>query len=260
MLRFVGALLLSAATAAAADSVFEKPLLYPVSGDPIVKRDVVYRTDGVAHLLADIYLPRGGTNRPIVVFVHGGPIGTDMQPKNWRVYRDYGRLLASNGFVAVTFNHRLFENAQFATSAADFEALLDYVRAHAKALKADPDRVVVWAFSGGGPLLSVAMRKPYVRALVDFYAFLQAPAPYSPLDHLLAGDLKVPILLARGGRDNEELNLALQTFMTDGLVRGATLELLNHPNGVHAFDILTDDARTRQIIRRAIEFVREQAR
>ena len=94
---------------AAATSPFEMPLLYPVTGDPIVRRDVVYRTDGNTSLLADIYLPRTGTRRPIAVFVHGGPLQPDMQPKNWRVYRDYGRLLAANGFVAVTFNHRFFE-------------------------------------------------------------------------------------------------------------------------------------------------------
>jgi predicted acyl esterase len=94
---------------AAATSPFEKPLLYPVTGDSMVRRDVVYRTDGDTRLLADIYLPRTGTKRPIAVFVHGGPLEPDMQPKNWRVYRDYGRLLAANGFVAVTFNHRFFE-------------------------------------------------------------------------------------------------------------------------------------------------------
>ena len=245
--------------AAAKGSPFEMPLLYPVDGNPVVRRDVVYRTDGGTPLLADIYLPRGGTKRPIAVFVHGGPIEPSMQPKNWRVYRDYGRLLASNGFVAVTFNHRLFEEGKYATSSADFDALLDYVRAHAAELKADPDHVIVWVFSGGGPLVSTAMQRPFVRRIVDFYGFLDAPAPFSPVEHVRAGQLKVPMLIARGGRDNEKLNAALLTFVTEALARGVTLELLNHPEGVHAFDILTDDARTREIIHRAVEFSKEAA-
>ena len=244
---------------AAATSPFEMPLLYPVTGDPIVRRDVVYRTDGNTSLLADIYLPRGGTKRPIAVFVHGGPIEPSMQPKNWRVYRDYGRLLAANGFVAVTFNHRLYEPGKYATSSADFDALLDYVRAHASELKADGDHVVVWVFSGGGPLVSTAMQRPFVRAIVDFYAFLDAPPPFAPIEHLRAGEMHVPMLIARGGRDDEKLNAALQAFLLEALAKGVSIELLNHPDGVHAFDILTDDARTREIIKRAVEFSREHS-
>ena len=182
-----------------------------------------------------------------------------MQPKNWRVYRDYGRLLAANGFVAVTFNHRFFEMGKYETASADFDALLQYVRAHAAELKADPDHIVVWVFSGGGPLVSTAMQRPFVRAIVDFYAFLDAPPPFSPIEHLRAGEMHVPMLIARAGRDNEKLNAALQSFLIEALAKGVAIELLNHPDGVHAFDILTDDARTRAIIKRAVEFSGERA-
>ena len=41
--------------------------------------------------------------------------------------------------------------------------------------------------------------------------------------------------------------------------KGVAIELLNHPDGVHAFDILTDDARTREIIKRAVEFSGEHS-
>ncbi len=35
------------------------------------------------------------------------------------------------------------------------------------------------------------------------------------------------------------------------------LDLLNHPEGRHSFDILDDDARSKAIIRHTLEFLRE---
>jgi hypothetical protein len=34
------------------------------------------------------------------------------------------------------------------------------------------------------------------------------------------------------------------------------IELLNHPTGEHAFDVRNDDARSREIIGRTLEFIR----
>jgi acetyl esterase/lipase len=38
---------------------------------------------------------------------------------------------------------------------------------------------------------------------------------------------------------------------------GARVELLEHPEGRHGFDTLNDDDRSREIIRRTLDFVRE---
>jgi dienelactone hydrolase len=258
-LLLLGLLVTSAATSFAADKPWwEQPLLYPIGGKSAVRENVVYRTDGDEKLLADVYTPASGGKRPVVILIHGGPIGAGQQLKNLPVYRDYGRLLGGEGFVAVTFNHRYTTMNDFATSAADVRALIDYVRAHAAELKADPDRMVLWAFSGGGPLLTLGFDKPYVRALVDFYAILEGPAPYAPIAR--AGEIRVPMLIARGGHDMPEVNEPLKRFVDAALAHDVTLELLNHPAGKHAFDIVTDDARTRQIIGRTLAFIGEQTR
>jgi hypothetical protein len=39
--------------------------------------------------------------------------------------------------------------------------------------------------------------------------------------------------------------------------RGASLDLMNHPAGRHGFDILDNDARSREIIRRTLAFLRD---
>jgi len=66
-----------------------------------------------------------------------------------------------------------------------------------------------------------------------------------------------PILVARAGLDNPWLNEGIDRFVQAALASGATLDLLNHPEGRHGFDILDDDARSRQIIRHTLEFLRE---
>src|SRR5262249_60685368 len=56
----------------------------------------------------------------------------------------------------------------------DVAAMLDTVRAQAKALQADPQRIALVAFSAGGPLLTPFLREaaPGVRCLGAFYPFL----------------------------------------------------------------------------------------
>jgi len=94
------------------------------------------------------------------------------------VFTSYGRLLAASGFVAVTFNHGFSGPERLLDAAADVDGAIAHVRANADELGIDPDRIALWAFSGGGPFLSAAMRDrpPFVRALVAFYAILDLRA------------------------------------------------------------------------------------
>jgi hypothetical protein len=66
-----------------------------------------------------------------------------------------------------------------------------------------------------------------------------------------------PILVARAALDNAWLNGTIDRFLQKGLDHGASLDLLNHAQGRHGFDILDNDARSRQIIRRTIEFLQD---
>jgi len=218
-----------------------RPLLYPASGGPSSVRENV----AIGDVLADIYLP-AAADAPIVFLIHGGPVPPGAQMKNIALFRDYGRLLAGEGFVAVTFNHRYHVTNDFAQSIADVNAVIEHVRGGS-------DNVVLWAFSGGGPLLATGFDKPYVRALVGYYAMLDG----APIER--AAEIRVPMLIARAGRDMPEVNEPLRRFL-DAALDHVDLELLNHPHGEHAFDLLNDDARTRQIIGRTIAFLHEQTR
>src|SRR5262245_5796533 len=161
--------------------VLRKPLVYAVPGmeQAVVRADLSYHTDADDALRMDVYLPPGlpeGVRRPGVLFIHGGPIPSDLslRPKDWGVYRSYGQLMAASGLVGVTFNHRYYGIDRLEQAARDIQAALAYVRARAEELSLDADRLALWAFSGGGPFLSLALREtlPSARCLAAFYAVL----------------------------------------------------------------------------------------
>jgi acetyl esterase/lipase len=257
------------------------PIVYSIPGmdRTAVRRDVVYRTAGETSdqtaLLMDVYSPGGSekTRLPAVVLIHGGPV-PNASPKDWGVFTSYGRLLAASGFAAVTFNHGFSGPERLLDAAADVDGAIANVRADADGLGIDPDRIALWAFSGGGPFLSAAMRDrpPFVRALVAFYAILDLRAKppgasaavtdemrrdFSPLVHLgTEGTGMAPIFIARAGLDHPLLNGPMDRFIQEALARNLTLEVMNHATGRHGFDILDDDARSREIIARTLDFLK----
>ncbi len=241
-----------------------------------VRRNVAYKTgDGGAPLHMDVYSPPGPARpRPAVILIHGGPI-PQVGAKNIGVFLSYGELIAASGLVAVAFDHRFLGPARLSDAASDVADLVSHVRANTSSLGVDPERIALWAFSGGGPFLSSVLRdRPsWLRAVASYYAVLdlQQPPPGAPDSGLtaetrtlfspvaaLGQDAKnaPPILVARAGLDNPWLNEGVDRFVAAALSRGATLDLLTHPSGRHGFDILDDDARTKEIIRRTLEFLR----
>ncbi len=258
-----------------------KRILYEIPGmkNVAVKSDVTYKSTGDVDLKMNVYTPGGispDARLPGVVFIHGGPLPADMQPlpKDWSVYISYGELAAASGCVGITFNHRFYESQPVEQSLQDVTAAIDYVRKEANSLQLDAGRLCLWAFSGGGPHLYLALheRPSYVRCIVAYYAFLLDPRREKEISPT-ASDQEVrelslarylrkdatadlPILIARAGLDYPLLNRVTDAFVQEALVANSTLDLLNHPQGRHAFDILDDNARTREILARTIEFVK----
>jgi acetyl esterase/lipase len=231
-----------------------------------VRRDVVYRSVAGQPLQIDVYSPTGPPRtRPAVLLVHGGPIPRT-GARNMGVFVSYGELLAASGLVAVAFDHRFLAPERLPDAREDVVAAVEHVRSGAAALHVDPDRLALWAFSGGGPLLAAPLRErpPWLRAVVAYYAMLDLRQPppgaegtigpeqrreFSAVESL-GEDARTapPLLVARAGRDEPWLNGGIDRFLQAALARGATLDLLTHPDGRHGFDILDDDARS-QVIR-----------
>lgn len=242
--------------------------------------DQAYSSPGGAKLLADVYRPRGlaaGARLPAVLLLHGGvPDEVPYRPKDWGVYRSWGRLLGASGLVGIAFNQRVSSpDPKLALARQDLEAMLGWLRDNAGSLHVDPDRVCLASFSAGGPLLASFISSPRtsVRCLVAFYSYLDVrqseqhrafmrPAEleaFSPAAQLAAGAARMPpLLVARGGKDDVGTVLASEDrFIAEAIRTNAPVEILNHPTAPHGFDNRLDDARSRAIVSRAVAFMRE---
>ena len=240
-----------------------KRIVHHVEGMREVRvRNVVYKHDGAAELAMNVYAPArlsGDARVPAIIFIHGGPIPAAMlPPTQWGFFVSYGELAAASALVGVAFNHRLHAPGDYPRSQTDVAAAVSYVREHAQELHVDTDRIAIWAFSGGGPLLSAFLRErpQYVRCVLAFYAFLDQSAA----THVRARGAGLPIFVARAGLDMPMITQSIDTFVQEALAGNAVLDLMNHPAGRHGFDVLDDDERSREIIARALAFAQVHVR
>jgi acetyl esterase/lipase len=262
------------------EEIVNAPLVLRMAGTEQVKvtADLRYHAAaGDPNLLMDVYAPldaKPGERRPVLMFVHGGA-GSESRPKDWGIYKGWGRLAAATGLVGVTFTHRLgYPNPQLANSGADVAAAIDYMRANAAKLGADPDRICLAAYSAGGPLLTLGLdeQRPYVRCLVAVYAFLdvqqsslhrehETPAlvkQYSMIEHLGAKRAReIPMFIARAGLDEiPTMNDSIDRFIARAIRENANVTVMNHPVGVHGFDNQNDDDRSREVMQALLMFAK----
>jgi acetyl esterase/lipase len=253
------------------------PVVYKVPGMEKVRvvQNLRYTNTTNPNILMDIYVPPDlpkTEQRPVVIFIHGGA-KPEWTPKDWGIYRTWGRLVAASGLVGATFTHRLeYPTKSLANAAQDVTMAIDYVRANADKYSIDKDRICLIAYSAGGPMLTLAMHgdMPFVRCLAGFYAFMdvrqsaynktedaQTLSDFSAITYLQKDATKIPpMFIARAGRDQvPTMNDSIDRFVKEALVRNIALTFVNHPEGVHSFDNQNDDERSREIIRSAIAFI-----
>lgn len=257
-----------------------KRIVYSVPGMTRVKvaKNVIYKRASAEELKMDVYSPpdAGRTRRPAVIFIHGGRIPRNLltTPKDWGAYVSLGQLVAASGFVGVTFNHRFYSWESLTDSQSDVSDLISYVRDNAESLGVDKDRIILWALSAGGIFLSQPLQQtpPYIRSIVAYYAELDlqnqrkaAPASvtdetlrdFSPVHHLGNKETSVPpIFIARAGLDDAKLNNGIDRFVQVALSKNLSVDVVNHATGHHAFDIEDNNERSRDIIKRTIEFIK----
>jgi acetyl esterase/lipase len=241
-----------------------------------VTKNLRYSDRTEAHLAMDVYRPAGlkaGDRRPAVIFIHGG-VPPGAPAKEMGVYTSYGRLMAAQGLVGVTFTHRLgFPKTQILEGGADVASAIAYVRAHAAELNVDPDRLCLAAYSAGGPMLSPYLRDaaPYIHCLVAFYPIMdieasdvhraaETPATladWSPLRQVEKPGRKPPLYLARAGADEiPQLLSGLDRFIAEAVKRDYPMTLANNPGAPHSFDITAPTPRTLEILDGTFAFVR----
>jgi hypothetical protein len=117
------------------------------------------------NIAMDIYSPLSThiEKLPAVIFIHGGA-RAEWTPKDWGIYKSWGRLIAASGFVAVTFTHRL-EYPNRTLDAGRDVGRHHYVRSNADKYNVDKERICSSLFQRW-TMLSLALRgdTPYINA------------------------------------------------------------------------------------------------
>jgi acetyl esterase/lipase len=97
----------------------------------------------------DVFLPRTGTLRPAVLFVHGGAFVDGHRNRSPEIYANVLYCLARHGVVGVNIGYRLAADARYPEASRDVGAVVSWVRAHASELGVDPARIFLMGHSAG---------------------------------------------------------------------------------------------------------------
>ncbi len=237
------------------------------------REDIIYRRAEDRDLKMDLYLPPGAKTRPPVVVLVSGAADS----KRLGGFRDMGRLLAVSGLAAVTYDKRFPRGtAGLQTGAEDTMELLRHLRSHEADYGIDADRTCLWVFSAGGALLSTVLRgeTPQVRCAVSYYGVadltpFMTEAPEQEREQaraaspawVIQGARAVPsLLIVRAGLDAGQLNEGIDRLVQRALERNADLTVVNYADGHHAFDVLDDNERSREVLRATLEWIRRRTR
>ena len=230
-----------------------------------VRRDETYLADEEGALLMDVYTPAAASGpSPVVVIVLGFPDPQGIFRRvGWHV--SWAQLLATSGIAAVIYGNR--------RPAADVHAVLKHIREQAGSLGLDASRIGLLACSGHGPVaLRATMQDPKLSCGAFLYTLTMdldgshcvanAAKEYGCVDACAgrsAADLPAgtPLLFVRAGRDQfAGLNDGMDRLVTAAIARNLPVSIVNHPAGVHAFDLEEDSEVSRGIIRQVVAFLR----
>lgn len=259
-----------------------KQVVYTLPGmeSVTVRKDIRFKSVNDLALKMDVYAPDGlkpVERRPAVILVSGGDATADtVRTHEIGLYITYGRLLAASGLIGIVFDHRGVEGySQLREVGEDTDDLVAYVRANAAELGVDAERLCIWAFSTG-PLygLRMAFRNApaFIRCAIAYYGgmsmldkkyFTYSPEEvpllqeFSPVHYLRTSPETIPpLFIARAALDRPFLNESIDEFVQLAVANNVPITFMNHPAGRHAFDMLDDNARSREIIRATLEFIK----
>lgn len=239
-----------------------------------VKKDLVYKeVDGI-RLTTDIYYPAdfsGAESLPAVIFIHGdAPWELLQNIKESGQYASWGQLVAAKGLIGITFTHRSTNRfTDFTGPTEDILDLFEYVQRHANELNIDQGNLGIWVCSAGGPTgLTAALkaRPEWAKCLVSYYAMMdlheladhlpeEAIKQYSASSYLTGNsDRFPPMYVVKAGLDKPIFNNSIDRFVKEANRRELPIQVVEHTSGHHAFEILDDNERSKEIISDTLSF------
>jgi acetyl esterase/lipase len=115
--------------------------------------DIPYRQGDSNSWKLDMAIPENPDKKPMpaIVIVHGG--GWRAGSKQDLVYRSMLLDYANQGYLTVSVGYRLDQEAAFPACIEDVKCAVRWLRAHAKELNVDPDKIGAFGHSAGAHLV-----------------------------------------------------------------------------------------------------------
>jgi len=242
--------------------------------DVIAKKDIPYLNTSDSSLKMDIYYPPKFDFKrkiPAIVFVFGytneGQLKTAKhQLRTWSPYTSWCKVVAASGMAAIVYETINPEN--------DLKSLIQYISSNTDNLNIDVNKIGAYSCSANTPTEIAYILNDsnciFKCAVVYYGIFLTTDFKYfSTIDTLsqnmgfvnprlsepTSWNRKVPLMIVHAGKDFvPHTNESLTSFVEKAIVQNVPITLMIHSNGVHGFDIYTDNESTRQIIKNTLEF------
>jgi acetyl esterase/lipase len=139
---------------------------------------VVYKNAGGCEIKADIYAPSTEQRKPLAVWIHGGALisGSRRLGPNSRVLQS---LLAAD-FAVISIDYRLAPETKLPGIIEDVQDAFRWMRADAKKLNINAEKIAVCGGSAGGylTLMTGFAVKPRPAALVSYWGYGDIVGPW----------------------------------------------------------------------------------
>jgi acetyl esterase len=111
---------------------------------------LVYGTAAGEKLTMDYYAPKGRPRHPIAIIIHGGGFIAGTSKNGSEAY--CADFLAPAGYAVFSINYRLAPKYPYPAMVHDVQRAIRYIRYHARAWDADPNKIALVGGSAGGYL------------------------------------------------------------------------------------------------------------
>lgn len=256
-----------------AQNITKRRVVYqiPEMEKVIIKQDISYKTTDGKDLTFDVFYPpgfKGESRLPVVIMVLGyGDDVFNSQLRSWEVYKDWAKLCAVSGMAAINYSTL--------QPAMDTHDLIQYIRENGEDLNLDGDTIGIWSCSGNVlNTLTVTMdeRREYLKCAALYYGIMTTPdqkfheivTKFSKrvkfsvdgIDKIKYFHKDLPLMIVRAGKDTKDINQTIDHFISQAITNNVPLTLVNYTEGHHAFDVMDDNERSREIIKQTLMFMK----
>lgn len=190
--------------------------------------NLIYDADQEKDCIFDVAFQRDGTDKPLVVCVHGGYYSSGDKSE----MKKYLDALASDGYVAVSINYPLLPEGTIVKQIESAIKAVDYFTEYADIYEIDKDRINMLGFSSGAHIAVAASEKIVERADNDSKIAsvidISGPTDYRYLNDMYEGEIEVSSYIIDGNKDAELLEELNKVDCTDNITEDLPPVLIIH--------------------------------